>query len=344
MKGLVMDENRTITYMEQPEPQLKAGHVLLDLAGCGICGSDMHVCRGAQSSWRFPVLFGHEFAGVIAAVADDVTGFSVGDAVTVEPMTYCGSCDLCRRQKYNLCPNAEMYGAELPGGFAPRIAVDARYLIPIPNGVTPLQAVITEPLATVVHGFNRLKQQHFENVVVFGSGSIGLLAASIARSRADKVAVVDVVDSRLDVARAIGATLAVNSKDTDAVEAVLQMTGGHKVDLCIDCAGISAVREQAFALIRPGGELLFIAMGHDITEVNFRQLVSKELTAYGCQCHDMSDFTEALEAIRAGIVPVEKIMTTYPLSEGEAVFAAMREGREMGIKVVLVPESEGQGT
>ena len=341
MKGLVMDADRSIRYIEQPEPELKAGHVLLDVAGCGICGSDMHVYRGSQSSWRFPVLFGHEFAGTIAAVSDDVAGFAVGDVVTVEPMTYCGTCDMCRRERYNLCPNAEMYGAELPGGFARQIAVDQRYLVRVPDGISALQAVISEPLATVVHGFNRLRQQTFENVVIFGAGAIGLLAASIAISRAEHVAVVDIVPGRLQVAREIGATLAIDSGKEDVEQAVMQMTGGRKVDLCIDCAGISSVREQAFRLIGPGSELLLIAMGHDFTEVNFRQLVSKELTAYGCQCHYMSDFVQALEAIHAGIVPFDKIVTTYPLEQGVEVFEAMKRGEDKGIKVVLIPGGEG---
>ena len=340
MKGLVIEANRSIDYIDQPAPVLKPGHVLIDVAGCGICGSDMHVFRGSESTWRFPILFGHEFAGTVAATAGDVAGFVPGDVVTVEPMTYCGSCDMCRQERFNLCPNAEMYGAELPGGFAGRIAVDARYLIPVPEGVTPLQAVITEPLATVVHGFNRLHQKQFENVVIFGAGAIGLLAASIALPKARHVAVVDVVQNRLEIAKDIGVTLAVNSRESDVEAAVMEMTGGRKVDLCIDCAGVSAVRRQAFELISPGGELLFIAMGHDVTEVNFRQTVSKELTIYGCQCHYMSDFTEALEAIRTGVVQSDKLITTYPLSEGVRVFEAMRQGREMGIKVVLVPERE----
>ena len=338
MKGLVMNADRRITYIDQPEPILKPGHVILDIAGCGICGSDMHVYRGSESSWHFPVLFGHEFAGTIAAVAEDVTGFAVGDIVTVEPMTYCGTCEMCKKKRYNLCPNAMMYGAELPGGFAKQIAVDYRYLIKAPQGVTAMQAVVAEPLATVIHGFNRLKQQEYDNVVIFGAGAIGLLAASVALTRARHVAVIDVVPSRLETASAIGVTLTVNSKEKDVADAVMKMTAGKKADLCIDCAGISTVRDQCFRLISPGGELLFIAMGPDVTEVNFRQLVSRELTAYGCQCHYMSDFEEALRALKDGIIPYEKIVTAYSLEEGVAVFEKMKKGEEMGIKVVLVPE------
>lgn len=341
MKGLVMDADRKIKYMDQPEPVLKPDHVIIDIAGCGICGSDMHVYRGTQSTWLFPVLFGHEFAGTISALGKDVSGFKAGDVVTVEPMTYCGTCEMCRKKQYNLCPDAMMYGAELPGGFAKQIAVDYRYLIKVPQGVSALQAVISEPLATVIHGFNRLKRKEYENVVIFGAGAIGLLAASIALTKARQVAVVDVVSSRLAVASDIGVTLAVNSKEEDVQEAVMKMTGNKKVDLCIDCAGISSVREQCFSLISPGGELLFIAMGHDFTEVNFRQLVSRELTAYGCQCHYMSDFEEALKALKDGKIPFDKIVTTYNLEEGVSVFERMKNGEEMGIKVVLIPESGG---
>lgn len=337
MKGLVINADRTIEWIDVPEPQLKPGHVILNVAGCGICGSDMHVVRGAQSTWRFPILFGHEFAGTIAAMADDVTGFQVGDTVTVETMTYCGKCEMCKQGRYNLCPNAELYGAELPGGFAARVSVDARYLIRVPKGVSALEAAISEPLATVIHGFNRLRQKTFQNVVIFGAGAIGLLAASIAISRAENVAVVDVVPGRLQTAKEIGATLTVDSRSADVEAAVMEMTGGKKVDLCVDCAGISAVREQAFCVISPGAELLFIAMGHDVTEVNFRQLVSRELTAYGCQCHYMSDFEQALEALRDGVVKFDKLVTTYPLSEGREIFGAIRGGEDKGIKVVLVP-------
>lgn len=337
MKGLVIHADRSIHYIEQPAPVLKPGHVILDVAACGICGSDMHVCRGADSSWRFPILFGHEFAGTIAAVSDDVTAYQPGDVVTVETMTYCGTCDMCRQQRYNLCPNAELYGAELPGGFAKQVAVDARYLVRVPAGVSAVQAAIAEPLATVIHGFNRLKQTSFENVAIFGAGAIGLLAVSIALTKSKNVAVVDVSQSRLDIAKTMGAAAVINSKTQDVEQAIMDMSGGRKMDLCIDCAGLTVTRNQAFEVISPGAELLCIALGDDFTPTNYRQIVTKELAVYGTQCHYVSDFEEAVQALKAGHIPFDKIVTTYPLDEGLTVFEAIRSGNDKGIKVMLLP-------
>lgn len=335
MKALIMNPDRSVQMVEKENPELLPGTVILDVVACGICGTDMHICHGMECSWAFPITIGHEFSGIISSIADDVTGFKIGDKVVVETLTNCGKCEMCKTGRKNLCFNPKLLGGDLPGGFADQVRVPFQYLIPIPANVSAQHAAIAEPLATVVHGLNRLIRKKPENVVVFGAGAIGLLAFSMVKSMGSRVAVSDISEKRLEIAKDIGAASVIQVGKMDVVEEVMKMTGGKKVDLCIDAAGFSATRGQAFDLIKPGGEILCIALGDKITPTNYFDIVTKELTIYGTQCHTVEDFYQAMDALDKGLINCNKIITTYPLEKGEEVFQALAKGDDLGIKIHL---------
>ncbi len=335
MKALILGRDLKIRLAETEEPELKAGHVIIDVKACGICGTDMHVLRGMESSWSLPGIIGHEFAGVVSACAGDVKDYSVGDRVTAQPLVNCGKCVACSEGRTNLCTGIRLIGGEYPGAFAEKVAVPADKLIRVPGCVPLEKAALSEPLATVVHGLQRLKNRRYENVLILGAGALGLLTLQMLGEKARNIAVSDVSEMRLKVAKSLGAACIINATSQHVEKKVLNMTNGSKVDLAIDAAGFSSTRLQAFNLIKPGGELLFIALGQKETPVDFMQLVTNELSMYGTQCHTMEDFHLAIEAMDK--IDYGKIVTQLPMEHGEEVFDNLRENPGYGIKLHLMP-------
>lgn len=335
MKALILTEDLNIRLVEMEEPELKAGYVIIDVKACGICGTDMHVYKGMASNWSLPGIIGHEFAGVVCACAGDVKDYKPGDRVTAQPLLNCGKCATCREGRTNLCTGIRLIGGEYPGAFAEKVAVPADKLIKVPDRIPLEKAALSEPLATVIHGLGRLKKQRYESVLILGAGALGLLALQMLRDRAENIAISDVSEVRLKVAKALGATCTINAARQEVEKEVLEMTKGGRIDLAIDAAGFSSTRQQAFQLIKPGGELLFIALGQKETPVDFMQLVTSELSMYGTQCHTMEDFHLAIEAMDK--IDYDKIVTQFPLEQGEEAFKKLREDPGYGIKLHLVP-------
>lgn len=335
MKALIMQKDRTIHVTEIRTPVPDAKEVIIKIAACGICGTDMHVYRGLDCTWTLPGVIGHEFAGTIVRCGSAVEAWKPGERVTVQPLVHCGECPACREGSTNLCSAVTLIGGEMPGGFAEFAAVPESALIRIPEGIPLEYGALSEPLATVIHGVNRLMKARYNKVVILGAGTIGLLMLSVLRDRAEHIFVTDVDANRLLTAEAIGAEAAIHAGEKEVVTAILNAAGG-RADLVIDAAGFTATRKQGFSVIRPGGEMLCVALGERETEVDFMQLVTKELTLYGTQCHTREDFEQALDVMAAGRIPYEKIASRFPLQKGSAAF----QNPKCAIKILLCPDMD----
>jgi L-iditol 2-dehydrogenase len=341
MKALVNHGARQWTVEEWPEPKLRPGDVLVEVAACGICGTDVHAYRGLSEisgGWPMPGVPGHEISGQVLAWGSDVQGFQIGDRVTVQPLLYCGRCEDCRAGRVNLCPNLEFVGGSLQGGYAERTAVPARGLFKLPEKLDIRHASMAETLATPVHAFNRNVSGLLRNVAVFGAGTQGLLSLQIAQlAGAQSVAITDVVARRLAIAQELGATLAFNAREQDPVEAILNMTGGRGVDLAIEAAGKAISRQQALRVVRPGGMAIFIALGAEQTAIDFMSFVPRELQIRGTQCYNDDDFAMAIELLASKAVNVDPLLTGMPLERGSDAFEMLVSDPSKAIKVILEP-------
>jgi 2-desacetyl-2-hydroxyethyl bacteriochlorophyllide A dehydrogenase len=333
MNAIVMKKDGSVYYTEVPNPLLQSGQVLLRVAACGICGTDMHVHKGMANSWSLPGIIGHELAGTVVECAPDVTVVETGEAVTIQPLVSCGICDACISGRTNLCRKIRLIGGEIPGGFAEYIAVPAESVIPLPAGMPVEQGALAEPAATAVHAVNRLGGRRYKRAVVFGAGAIGLLILSVLRDAVEFIAVADIDEKRLERAQRLGADAVLHSAREDVSARALELSCGKPYGLAVDAAGLSATRLQGLSLLASGGDFLFVALGDVKTEVDFLQLVTGELRLFGTQCHTKDDFALALDMIADGRIDYEQIVTQLPLSRGVEAF----ENPRMGVKLHLLP-------
>ncbi|MDE2820275.1 MAG: alcohol dehydrogenase catalytic domain-containing protein [Chloroflexota bacterium] len=338
MKALISMGPRQLKFGDWEDPGILPGQVLIEVAACGICGTDLHVYNGLPAPWPVPGIRGHEFAGKVIAWADDVEGFQDGDRVVAQPLLYCGGCRFCRSGQSNLCSKAYLIGGEQPGGFAEQVAVPARALFQLPENLSLKRAALVETLATSVHAFEQNLSGLLRNVAVLGAGAQGLFAVQLARLAGAKlIAVSEVAPHRLAMARKLGATHVVNARQENVVEAIGALTGGEGVDLVIEAAGKALTRQQAIQLLRPGGTAIFLALGAEASPIDFMSVVPRELHLRGTQCYTDADFALAIELLANGEIICDPLITEMPLDKGPAAFEKLSVNPGEAIKVLLEP-------
>jgi len=336
MKALVSHGPLQMAYEDWAEPDLPPGHVLVEVDSCGICGSDLHPYRGMPSRRPNPGVWGHEFSGTVVAAGIGADATLVGSTVAVQPLISCGRCPQCQAGHTNVCANAVLIGGPLPGGFAQRVVVPERNAFVLPAGLGLATASLAETLATPVHVFENNVRGLLRSVLVIGAGPQGLLCTQLARLvGAPLIVVADVMPARLDMARQMGATHIVNSREADALETVHELTAGQGVDLVIEAAGQSASRQQAIAAARRAGTVVFLATGREATPIDFTGFVPREVHLRGTQCYTDADFSLALALLASGEVEVASMVTELPLSQGAEAFDRLVNDPGALIKVTL---------
>ncbi len=336
MKSLIFHGERQMEIGEWGEPIPSDGQVLIEVAACGICGTDLHVYKGMPAPWPVPGVQGHEFSGRVIGWGDGVDGFAEGDRVVVQPLQHCGGCSACVRGCTNLCFNVRLIGGEERGGFALRVAVAASSVFAVPDGLSLRAASMVEPVTTAVHAFEQTRVEA-QTVAVFGAGPLGLVSVQLARlAGAQSVVVTEVVDRRLALASDLGATETVNGVRKSAVEAVHDVTGGEGADG--HRGGRSVVtRQQAVEAVRPGGTVVFIALGTEAVPIDFMTVVTKEIRLQGAQCHTKSGFLCSLDHLASASLRVDPILTPLPLDDGAEAFVRLATDPGEMVKVVLEP-------
>jgi len=339
MKSLIFKGSKQVEYGEWEEPTLLPDHVLLEVAGCGICGTDLHVYNGMPAAWPTPGVRGHEFAGHVIAFDDNVVDFNTGDRVVVQPLVFCGQCHFCHSGQTNLCTNMYLIGGEQPGGFAEKVAVPASSIFRLPNNLSLRNATLVEPLATSIHAFERALSGFLQSVVILGAGPQGLLAIQLARlAGAEHIIVSEVQENRRSIAQELGATTVVNPREEDIVKIVHELTDDVGVDLAFEVAGKAITRQQATQVLHPGGAAVFVALGTEPTTLDFMSIVPRELRLMGTQCYTNSDFALAINLLANGQVNVEPMISAIPLDKGVESFRSLANGSGNAIKVILEPQ------
>jgi len=321
------------------EPVLAAGEVLLDVAAVGICGSELEAVKHRSPRRTPPLVMGHEFCGEVSATAPDVTEFKVGDRVVANSLIPCGRCRECRRGSSHLCQDRGIFGMNRPGAFAERVAVPARVLLPLPERVSPLEGALVEPLANGVHVWSMLAAKFPETVVVVGCGTIGLLALQVARAGgALRLVAVDISDTRLNMAQAVGAEPLFNPTRDAVVNEIRAFTRGRGADVVIDAAGSPATRRLAVEAVRAGGEVVWIGTHGDVTELGGRDVVLGERRISGSYSTTSEDMETAIGLFAHGRIDIEPWTRPFPLVEGARVFRQLLEAPPAEYaKAILLP-------
>src|SRR5258707_4605006 len=257
MKALLLSRYKQLEIADLPEPKPGPGEVLVRVAACGICGSDVHGYDGSSGRRIPPIVMGHEEAGRIAAVGAGVTGWAEADRVTFDSTIYCGACGYCKRGEVNLCDHRQVLGVSCgdysrAGAFAEFVAVPARVVYKLPESISFAEAAMLEAVAVAIHGVSLAKISAESTALVVGAGTIGVLTLQALRAAGcTRVLVSDVDETRLKMAKELGAA-EVLLAGGEVVAQILQRTGGVGVDVAIEAVGRNWTLKAAIASGRKG--------------------------------------------------------------------------------------------
>ncbi len=341
MRALMYLGTRKMEMQEVGEPRVTPGHVVLKVGAASICGSDLHGFLGKSAKRVPPLVMGHEFTGEVVAPDRSVEGLSTGDRVTINPILSCGRCEECLRGRTSICPRRTVIGIEHPGAFANYVSVPAESCFKLPDHVGDLEGSMVESLSNALHIFDRSLHGFIRSVAVIGAGTQGLLALQVARHiGATRIAVTDMVPSRLELASRLGATHVIDVRAEDPVEAVIDMTDGQGVDLSVEAVGHTATQEQAVRMLRQGGEAVLLGLGAEAPMgIDGVAMVNRELVVRGSYAYTSLDFAYSLELISSGRIDVASMVVARDLEEGPAIFEKLVDDPGDLIKVALVPGS-----
>jgi (R,R)-butanediol dehydrogenase / meso-butanediol dehydrogenase / diacetyl reductase len=336
MRSVEVAADRSLTVVEGPSAEPSSGEALLEVAYCGICGSDLHF-RDDPALFPAGTVPGHELTGRIAALGEGVTGWEVGERVCVLPFAQCGECETCLSGNEQVCPEALPNGVGLgtgrPGAYAEQLIVDARMLFPLPDTVDDRAGTLVEPLAVAVHAVAKAGVDPAEPVAVLGTGPVGLLTGLVLRERGyERMALVSRNPARTERAEALGLPTVPLSEAEEGLEGAL---GGAPA--CVfECAGTPHAAELAVGAVRPLGQVILVGIALEPLDISAPAVVLKEVEIRGAIIYRRSDFTEAIELLASGRMPADQLITaTAPLERAEDMFQALVAPGNQQVKVVL---------
>lgn len=323
-----------------PEPTIGPDQVLLEVKAAGVCGSDLHMWREHQS-WpiKLPLVLGHEFSGVVAAVGKNVTTFDVGDRVACETAAQvCGHCSYCLTGNYNLCPSRLGYGALADGAFTRFVAARPQILHRVPANVSYEHAALTEPICVAYNALvEKTTIKPGDLVVIQGPGPIGIMALQVARLRGAGIIIVlgtNTDQQRLEVAAELGAHHTLNIQQENPLRLLTDLGDGFGADLVVDCTGVSKALAQALELVRPNGRITKIGWGPQPLDFSLDPLVGKAVTLQGSFSHTYATWERVLGLLASGQINLDPVIGgVYELSDWERAFTRMEAGES--VKSVL---------
>ena len=329
--------NKTFAVTDLPTPHAGPGELVLRNQVCGVCGTDVHIYHGEPGSADVnpPVVLGHEYSGEVVEVGEGVTGFAVGDHVTVDPNIYCGHCAYCQNGKKQLCPSMEAIGVTRDGGFAQYSRIPASQAFKLEPTVPWEAAAMAEPLACCLHGIDLAGIQAGDKVCVVGGGAIGLIMVQLAKlSGASQIVLSEPNEKRRQVGLQLGANAALDPTRPDSQEAFAQALGGG-ANVVIECVGNVPAVKSAFQFAGKGATvLLFSVPKVDATfDLPLFDVYKKELTIKGSFVNP-DTHARAVALINSGKVDFGPIIThRFTLDQlPEAIAMQMSDA---SIKVVV---------
>ncbi|MGY1594310.1 alcohol dehydrogenase catalytic domain-containing protein [Geodermatophilus sp. SYSU D00708] len=320
--------------VDRPRPG--PGEVVLDVAAAGVCGTELHFLDGLLTPARTPITLGHEVAGVVAELGEDVAGLAVGDRVAVHYLHACGRCRWCAAGDDHLCdaPLGFLTFAT-DGGFAEQLVVPATAVVPVPDGVDlPTAATLCCSATTALHAVSVAGVGPGADAVVYGAGGVGLALVQVLREAGARVIAVARSRERLELATELGAAVTVDASTQDVAGAVREATGGRGADVVFELVGTRDTGAAALASLGKGGTLVYVGYSFDRVEIDPLAMVVPEQRIVTSVGNRRAELVEALDlAARGRLVTT---VTTHPLDDAVRVLDDLRAGRVLG-RAVLVP-------
>jgi 2-desacetyl-2-hydroxyethyl bacteriochlorophyllide A dehydrogenase len=292
-------------------PTPPEGSVLVRVAACGVCGTDVHIYRGEFPNARFPLIAGHEFAGVIEATGPNVPYLRSGDHVAIDPNMPCGACRPCRRGLGHLCPNLSALGVTMDGGFSTHCVVPARQAYKLPKDLPLLVSAMTEPVSCCVHGIEKAHLRPGDVVAIIGAGMIGLIMIQLASLQGAAAVIVSELEPRKrEMAVKLGATQALDPRTEDLHGAIAKVTGGAGADAVIECVGGEGTAQQAVSLAGEAGTVLLFGVAPEAARITVSpyDIYRREITLSGSFTNPHT-FDAAIALLRSGRVKVDELIS-----------------------------------
>jgi L-iditol 2-dehydrogenase len=315
---------------ERPLPALGPMDVLVDVVGCGVCATDLHLLDGSITMYAPPKVLGHEVGGVVLAIGSGVTHVGIGDAVALDTSVPCNFCFYCREGRPFMCPNRISVAA----GFSRYNVAPASVVYKLPAGVPPAIGALAEPLSCAIHAVERGEVRPADTVAIVGAGALGLLVLAVVQLRgATHIVISDLDASRRELARRLGATRTVDPSQEDLLSVVREMTDGRGADVAFEAVGAQATIEQAFQLPRQGGTLVQVSVPPATARpaLPAYELFSRELTIRGSFVRT-TEFRRAVDLL--GTLDLSPLITQrFPLQDVNAALQAARS--RQGIRVLV---------
>lgn len=342
MKAAVLLEPGTIEVQDVAVPNIGPSDLLVKVAACGVCGSDIPRMNFAGAYYH-PIICGHEFSGFVEAKGEKVTDFDIGDLVSVPPLLPCRECESCEAGHFSLCENYDYFGSRRDGAYAQYVDVPAANALKMPAGIDPRAAAMMDPAAIARHAILRTKLSAGKSVAIIGAGPIGLFAIQwAALAGASRILAVDVNQQKAEMAIEAGATItATNDEEALAV-------AGRGFDVVIESAGVPSTIALAAKLTGRRGEAAFIGIPHRSVEYDkstFGHFLRFEISLHGCW-NSFSDpfpgreWSESAEKLASGELKWEFMIThELPLDTLPDMMRKLHEQSVFSSKVLFLPNS-----
>jgi (R,R)-butanediol dehydrogenase / meso-butanediol dehydrogenase / diacetyl reductase len=335
MKAAFYEGNEKIMVRESVCIPPTTGEVQIKVSYAGICGTDLHIFHGHMDQRvTFPQIMGHEMSGVIHAIGEGVSNFSIGDHVTVMPLDPCGKCPACSVGHNHICQNLKFLGIETPGAFQSFWTVPAYTVHRLPDNLSLKHAAMIEPLAVACHAIRLGEVKRNENVVVLGAGPIGMLIALVAKEAGANVFLSEINPFRLQIANQLGFET-VNPKETDIVQYVNGLTDGSGADVVFEVSSSTAGAEMMTQLPRTRGRIVVVGIFNKAPKVDLHRLFWRELKLIGARVYENEDFERAINLAASSRLPLDELVTElYSLERLEEGFRQMESGGDI-MKILL---------
>lgn len=336
MKTIVIRKPGEIIIEKREIPTITENQVLIKVKVAGICGSDVHIFHGKNAFATYPRVVGHEFAGEIVDLGKNVKHLSKGMHVVADPVIACGKCAPCLSGRPNVCRSLKVMGVHQDGGFQEYVAVNAEQIYPIANTLPWKIAATVEPFSIGAQVAHRGRLSASDTVLICGAGPIGLIILQVAKMIGARVAIMDIVESRLKKAKYMGADLTIHGKEKDFVQELMNFTKGDGATLIYEATGNTKILSRCIReAVAPAGRI--VVLGFTTEEFPIRQvdIMSRELEIIGTRLNNHR-FPEVINWFKKGKVhPLEIITNVFPAEKAEEAFTIGAKHPESVLKVIL---------
>ncbi len=341
LKAAVFYEKGQPLKIEDVEvPKIDDDEVLVKVAACGLCRTDLHYLHGVPTFKKPPIILGHEISGTVDKVGANVENFKEGDTILIPPVFSCGHCTWCREGRGTICTNQIMVGNHRDGGFAEYVSVPADSIFNLPSNVPLKQAsIISDAISTPYHAVvNRGQIKPGEKVAIFGCGGVGLSTVQMAAVVGASVIAIDIFDEKLEMAKKLGASEVINAKnEEDVAKKIRKLTGGG-ADVAMEVIGIPQTIQDAYNTVKWGGSVIVVGYTHKDITINAGRMMFREIEMKGSLGCGLQDFPKIIELVSTGKLKVEPLVThQYPLDQINEGFEVLEKGEATLIRSIAIP-------